>query len=187
MAIELILILLSPMQRKRHLAICGLSNWGTSRTVQHPHRYLLISSLGLLANSSTHLVYLLQSKPDAVSPWNASQEGVDAADWAQGFINVWKYPLPMLTAGSYAETFSDYPEWPNTDYLINTAYNETVKDAVKVYVGHLYAAPPGNNTLATEMNHAKTVSDLAVFADRVATAASVNRSFILGTPFISIR
>ncbi|KUL86952.1 hypothetical protein ZTR_05294 [Talaromyces verruculosus] len=90
-------------------------------------------------------------------------------------------PLPILTGGSYAVAYDDNPEWPNTDYLINTAYNDTVKAAVLVYVGHLYAAPPGNNTLATEMNHAKTVSDLAVFADRIATAASVNRSFILGT------
>ncbi|KAF3402328.1 Beta-glucuronidase [Talaromyces pinophilus] len=125
-------------------------------------------------------VYLWQNKSDAVSPWNASQEGADAADWAQGFIDVWQSPLRILTAGSYAVAYDDNPEWPNTDYLINTAYNDTVKAAVRVYVGHLYAAPPGNNTLATEMNHAKTVSDLAVFADRVATAASVNRSFILG-------
>lgn len=123
----------------------------------------------------------MQDKPDAVSPWNASQEGADAADWAQGFIDAWQSPLPILTAGSYAVAYTDNPEWPNTDYLIDTAYNDAVKAAVRVYVGHLYAAPPGNNTLATEMNHAKTVSDLSVYADRVATAASVNRSFILGT------
>lgn len=140
------------------------------------------------SNSQTSLVYLWQNKSDAVSPWNASQEGADAADWAQGFIDVWQSPLPILTAGSYAVAYDDNPEWPNTDYLINTAYNDTVKAAVLVYVGHLYAAPPGNNALATEMNHAKTVSDLAVFADRVATAASVNRSFILGTqyPFLPL-
>lgn len=96
---------------------------------------------------------------------------------------MWQSPLPILTAGSYGVAYADDPDWPNTDYLIDTAYNDTVKAAVRVYVGHLYAAPPGNNTLATEMNHAKTVSDLAVFADRVTTAASVNRSFILGTQY----
>ncbi|KAF3386922.1 hypothetical protein F1880_001326 [Penicillium rolfsii] len=125
-------------------------------------------------------VYLSQSKPDAISPWNASQEGADAADWAQGFMDLWKSPLPILTAGSYAVSFANNPKWPNTDYLINTAYNDSVKAAVKVYCGHLYAAPPENNTLATEMNHAKTVSDLAVFTDRVSVAASINRPFILG-------
>ncbi|KAH8701534.1 hypothetical protein BGW36DRAFT_445075 [Talaromyces proteolyticus] len=125
-------------------------------------------------------VYLMQDKPDAVSPWNASQEGADAANWAQGFINVWKPNSPILTAGSYAVAIADDPEWPNTDYLIHTAYNDTVKNAVKVYVGHLYAAPPGNTTLAMEMKHSKTVSDLAVFADRVSTAASAERPFILG-------
>ncbi|KAJ5475373.1 hypothetical protein N7539_008439 [Penicillium diatomitis] len=126
------------------------------------------------------IVYIWAHKPDAVSPWNASQEGLDAANWAQGFIDVWKSPLPILTAGSYAVAYADNPEWPNTDYLIHTAYNNTVKAAVKYYSGHLYAAPPGNNTLAIEMNHAKTVSDLAVLGERASTAASINSSYILG-------
>ncbi|KAF7713085.1 Beta-glucuronidase [Penicillium ucsense] len=125
-------------------------------------------------------VYIWAHKPDAVSPWNASQEGLDAANWAQGFIDVWKSPLPILTAGSYAVAYADNPEWPNTDYLIHTAYNNTVKAAVKYYSGHLYAAPPGNNTLAIEMNHARTVSDLAVLGERASTAASINSLYILG-------
>ncbi|KAJ5892275.1 uncharacterized protein N7473_008503 [Penicillium subrubescens] len=37
-------------------------------------------------------VYLWQNKADAVIPWNASQEGADAANWAQGFIDAWKSP-----------------------------------------------------------------------------------------------
>ncbi|OKO98752.1 hypothetical protein PENSUB_9003 [Penicillium subrubescens] len=69
--------------------------------------------------------YLWQNKADAVIPWNASQEGADAANWAQGFIDAWKSPLPILTAGSYAVSCANYNEWPNTDYLIDTAYNDT--------------------------------------------------------------
>lgn len=124
-------------------------------------------------------VFLLQNKPDAVSPWNASQEGADAANWAQGFIDIWGSPLPILTAGSYAVTLPQYPIWPNVDYLIDTAYNATVHAAVKVYSGHLYASSSATD-LATEMNHVQTVTDLAVLTESITTAESVDRSFILG-------
>lgn len=131
-------------------------------------------------------VFLLQNKPDAVSPWNASQEGADAANWAQGFIDIWGSPLPILTAGLYAVTLPQYPIWPNVDYLIDTAYNATVHAPVKVYSGHLYASSSATD-LATEMNHVQTVTDLAVFTESITTAESLDRSFILGKRYSDIR
>ncbi|KAL4931100.1 uncharacterized protein BDV17DRAFT_289095 [Aspergillus undulatus] len=125
-------------------------------------------------------VYSYWNKSIATPPWNASQEGEDAADWAQDFINTWKLPNPILTAGSYAANFPDTPTWPNVPYLIHTAFNETIKAAIKYYSGHLYAAPPNETDLAGEMNHAKTVADLSVFAESIEAAHSVGRPYILG-------
>ena len=131
-------------------------------------------------------VYLFDEKPDAVSPWNASQEGSDNAEWAQSFVNIWEGPLPILAAGSYALNYA-YP-WPSTDYLVEKAYNTTVKNATKVYSGHLYATSNGTS-LTADMNHVKTVTDLSVFIEKIATARSIHRPYILGkagylVPFI---
>lgn len=118
-------------------------------------------------------------QPIAVSPWNETQEGQSNADWAQGFIDIWPGRLPILLGGSYALPIEYVPDWPNTDYLITTAYNQTVKDAVKVYSGHLYALSNGT-TLAGEMNHVRTVEDVSNFVEKIATAKSVGKGYILG-------
>lgn len=120
------------------------------------------------------------NKSIVVPPWNASQEGESAADWAQELINIWEGPLPILTAGSYAVTIPSRPEWPNVPYLIERAFNESVKAGVKAYSGHLYAAPPNETDLAGEMNHAKTVADLSVFKESIALSHAEGRQFILG-------
>jgi hypothetical protein len=115
----------------------------------------------------------------AVAPWNATQEGADAADWAEAFRSIWKSPLPILSGGGYAVPIPLQPNWPNLKHLITVAYNTTVKAATKAYCGHLYAL--SNSTeMASEMNHAKTVDDLSHFVEQVALAKSINRKFILG-------
>ncbi|KAL3482979.1 hypothetical protein BJX62DRAFT_245344 [Aspergillus germanicus] len=124
-------------------------------------------------------VYNMWNKRIVVPPWNASQEGASAADWAQEFLNVWKQPLPILAAGSYAATIPSLPEWPNVPYLINTAFNDSVKAGVKTYSGHLYAAPPNETDLAGEMSHVKTVADLSVFNESIALSHGEGVPFIL--------
>ncbi|KAH6672089.1 hypothetical protein B0J14DRAFT_618426 [Halenospora varia] len=120
--------------------------------------------------------YLYQGKPVVVSPRNVTQEGADAASWAQGLIDVWEKPLPILAAGSYAGN-TEYPLYPSTQYLISTAYSATIRAATKWYSGHLYAS---RKNLDTEMNHNQTVSDLAVFFNKISAANAVGRDFILG-------
>lgn len=71
------------------------------------------------------------------------------------------------------------PNWPDTDYLINNAYNETIKAATKVYNTHLYALS-NETSLELEMNHAKTVADLSHFIGKIKTAKSVGRPYIIG-------
>ena len=126
-------------------------------------------------------VYNMWNKSIVIPPWNASQEGTSAADWAQDFLNTWEQPLPILAAGSYAATIPSQPEWPNIPYLIETAFNDTVKAGVKMYSGHLYASPPEGTDLADEMSHIKTVADLSVFNESIALSHSQGRPFILGT------
>ncbi|KAJ5374238.1 hypothetical protein N7517_006244 [Penicillium concentricum] len=117
--------------------------------------------------------------PAAVSPWRETQEGADAADWAQDFVNHWKKPLPILAGGGYAVPFEIVPEWPNLPYLINTAYNQTIKDATKFYNGHLYSLKNvTDNSLNVEMAHQRTVSDLNMLP--ISSAKSVNRPYVLG-------
>ncbi|KAH8901723.1 hypothetical protein GQ53DRAFT_790114 [Thozetella sp. PMI_491] len=117
-------------------------------------------------------------KPVAIPPWNESQEGADAADWAQDFANRWVSPLPILSGGAYAVPLQT-PDWPNLRYLITQAYNASVKAATKVYCGHLYAL--SNSTeLSSEMNHNRTVADLSYFTDYVSLAASLGREYIIG-------
>ncbi|KAL4767147.1 hypothetical protein BDW60DRAFT_220775 [Aspergillus nidulans var. acristatus] len=125
-------------------------------------------------------VYNMWNKTIVVPPWNASQEGASAADWAQGFINIWERPLPILAAGSYAATIPSMPDWPNIPYLIRMAFNDSVKASVKMYSGHLYAAPPNETDLAGEMGHVKTVADLSVFTESIALSHGEGRPFILG-------
>ncbi|KAH8656832.1 hypothetical protein BGZ61DRAFT_486482 [Ilyonectria robusta] len=125
------------------------------------------------------LYYSIWNKPIAVAPWNNSQEGGSAAEWAQAFINRWKSPLPILSAGAYAVPIPLYEDYPDTNYLINEAYNASVKAGTKSYCTHLYALSSGT-TLSTEMNHLRTVSDLSHFVDKIATAKSINRPYIIG-------
>lgn len=123
--------------------------------------------------------YVIWQKPVAVPPWNESQEGADNADWAQDFINIYKPERPILSGGGYAVPITLQPGWPNTNYLIAEAYNETIKKYTKFYNGHLYAL--SNSTiLAEEMAHSKTVADLSHFEDKIALAHSDGRPDILG-------
>lgn len=115
----------------------------------------------------------------AVAPWKETQEGANAADWAQDFINHWKTPLPILAGGGYAVPFEVVPPWPNLPYLIETAYNQTIKDATKFYNGHLYSLENATaNSLNVEMNHQRTVSDLNMLP--ISSDKSVNRPYVLG-------
>lgn len=118
-------------------------------------------------------------QPIAVEPWNETQEGQSNADWAQGFIDIWPGKQPILVGGSYAIPIPIVPNWPNTDYLITEAYNQTVKDAIKFYNGHLYALSNGT-TLEGEMNHVRTVADVSTFVEKIATARSVGKKYYLG-------
>lgn len=127
-------------------------------------------------------MYLDQNKPVSVSPWDASQEGTNQAEWDNGAINIWGTGSQFLAAGSYA--YTRYTPWPNTDYLIETAFDETIQNSIKVYSGHLYSLTGGD--LDTEMAHAKTVSDLSEFVEKIANASEVGRPFILGKLFLRI-
>ncbi|KAH6970316.1 hypothetical protein DER45DRAFT_623179, partial [Fusarium avenaceum] len=112
-------------------------------------------------------------------PWDNAKEGAHAANWAQAFIDVWKTPLPILAAGGYAIPFDLKPNWPNTDYLINHSYNKTIKAATKVYNTHLYTFS-NESILSGAMNHAVTVKDVSKFVEKVKTARSVGRPYIIG-------
>ncbi|KAM0206259.1 hypothetical protein ACHAQI_008359 [Fusarium lateritium] len=117
--------------------------------------------------------------PVAQAPWNETQEGFNAADWAQDFINHWNGPLPILAGGGYAIPFQIEPGWPNLPFLVNEAYNTTVKAATKVYNGHLYAfSNASSNDLDIEMAHQRTVDDLNLLP--ISTAKSVGRPYIIG-------
>lgn len=144
---------------------------------------LIVSGLSTGRNGNllipSLVYYSIWNKPIAVAPWNNSQEGGSAAEWAQAFINRWKSPLPILSAGAYAVPIPLYEDYPDTNYLINEAYNASVKAGTKSYCTHLYALSSGT-TLSTEMNHLRTVSDLSHFVDKIATAKSINRPYIIG-------
>ncbi|WAO88942.1 Glyco-hydro-79C domain-containing protein [Fusarium falciforme] len=138
-------------------------------------KYLWALELG----NEPDLFYKYWQYPVAEAPWNETQEAADAADWAQDFINHWKSPLPILAGGGYAIPFEIEPGWPNLPYLVNSAYNQTVKDATKVYNGHLYAfSNATGDDLAVEMTHQRTVDDLNLLP--ISTARSVGRPYILG-------
>ncbi|KAH6695971.1 hypothetical protein BKA61DRAFT_711299 [Leptodontidium sp. MPI-SDFR-AT-0119] len=112
-------------------------------------------------------------------PWTDVEEAAEQADWAQELINKWKSPLPILSAGVYAVSFQITATWPTTRYLIETAFNSTIKSAVKFYCNHLYTTTEGR-PLSDEMNHAATVRSLAPQIDSVAAAASVGNRHIIG-------
>ncbi len=123
--------------------------------------------------------YLFWNKPVAVAPWNETQEGQDAANLIQQFVDTWQEPLPMIAAGAYGIPYEYQPAWPNTDYLINEAFNDTVKGAVGRYCTHLYALAAGTS-LEADMAHTQTVLDVSLLVDKIAVAKSANRPFILG-------
>ncbi|KAG4284567.1 hypothetical protein FPRO06_08946 [Fusarium proliferatum] len=117
--------------------------------------------------------------PVAEAPWNETQEGSNAADWAQDFINHWKSPLPILAGGGYAIPFAIEPDWPNLPYLIEHSYNKTVKEATKVYNGHLYAFSNASaDDLGPEMKHQRVVQDLNLLP--ISSAKAAGRPYILG-------
>ncbi|CAF3525455.1 unnamed protein product [Fusarium graminearum] len=125
------------------------------------------------------LFYKYWKYPVAQAPWNETQEGANANEWAQDFANHWKSPLPILAGGGYAIPFQIEPGWPNLPYLVNEAYNKTVKAATKVYNGHLYAfSNVSENGLDIEMSHQRTVEDLNLLP--ISTARSVGRPYIIG-------
>lgn len=132
----------------------------------------------VLTINSTQVYLLLWNKPVAVTPWNDTQEGQDAADWIQQFIDTWGESLPKISAGAYAIPY-EYPAWPNTNHLINEAFNETVKSAVSRYCTHLYTLSEGTS-LAADMAHMQTVSDVSHFVEKIAAAKSEHRPYIIG-------
>lgn len=181
-----------PRARQACCSICGPSSWATSLMVSFLKAHAQVG-VGYLEAArvccapSTELtrlkptvVYLsIWNKPVATAPWDAAQEGADAADWAQDFANHWGSPLPILAGGVYAAPF-DQPAWPNLPHLVNEAYNASVKAATKVYCGHLYAL--SNSTeLSSEMNHARTAADLSKFVEYVRLTKAEGRDYILGT------
>ena len=133
----------------------------------------------LTMGTSPKVYYLFWNKPVAVAPWNETQEGYDAANWIQQFIDTWKTPLPMISAGAYGIPYPYQPDWPNTEFLINEAFNATVKGAVSRYCTHLYALADGSS-LAADMSHMQTAADVSLLVPKVAAAKSVNRPYILG-------
>lgn len=125
-------------------------------------------------------VYLdMWQHPVAVAPWNDTQEGADAADWAEDFAKTWEEPLPILAAGGYAIPFEFRPGWPNLPYLIDEAFNESVKAAIKEYNGHLYAfSNASENDLGYEMKHTRTVEDLNLLP--IADALNDGKPYVIG-------
>ena len=120
--------------------------------------------------------YLTDQRP---APWTQVEEGAEQADWAQGLIEIWKSPLPILSAGVYGVPYAVSPTWPTTQYLIRTAFNATIKLATTFYCNHLYRQGAGT-VLPNEMNHASTVSSIAPLKASVDAAASVGKRHILG-------
>ncbi|KAI8710732.1 Glyco-hydro-79C domain-containing protein [Fusarium sp. LHS14.1] len=135
---------------------------------------------GVELGNEPDLYYSTWSKPVATAPWNKTQEGGNQAEWFQAFLNMWDGPLPILTGGNYAVPIELYPAYPNTDYLIDTAFNATVQAGVKMYNTHLYALSSADAALSDEMNHAKTVSDLSNYVEKIAKAKSAGRPYIIG-------
>jgi hypothetical protein len=87
--------------------------------------------------------------------------------------------LPILAAGGYAIPFPYKPNWPNLPYLIDVAYNESVKAATKEYNGHLYAfSDADQNDLQHEMQHQRVVADLGVLP--IASALADGKPYIIG-------
>ncbi|KAJ8122812.1 hypothetical protein ONZ43_g1086 [Nemania bipapillata] len=126
------------------------------------------------------IYYSVWGKAVATPPWNMSQEGENQAEWSQVFLDAWGEPSPILSAGNYAVPIELMPAYPNTDYLINTAFNDSIKAGVKVYCTHSYALSGADSQLPDEMKHSKTVADLNNFVEKIATAKSAGRPYILG-------
>lgn len=125
------------------------------------------------------MYYKYWKYPVSEAPWNETQEGNNAADWAQDFINHWKSPLPILAGGGYAIPFEIEPDWPNLPYLIENSYNKTVKAGTKIYNGHLYAfSNATQDDLEPEMKHQRTVDDLNLLP--ISSAKAVGIPYILG-------
>lgn len=125
--------------------------------------------------------YFVWNKTIAVAPWNNSQEGNNQAEWSQTFIDVWGDDEdPILSAGTYAVPTPLYDNYPSTDYLIDEAFNSSVKTGVKMYCTHSYALSAESAQLPEEMNHAKTVADISTYVPKIAKAAADGRPYIIG-------
>ncbi|KAM0269440.1 hypothetical protein ACHAQH_009729 [Verticillium albo-atrum] len=117
--------------------------------------------------------------PIASAPWDEKQEGADAADWAQDFINRRNSSQPILAGGGYAIPIEYKAGWPNLPYLVDEAYNQTVHDGNRVYQSHLYAlADAAANGLVVEMQHMRTSDDLNTLP--ISSARSHGKPYILG-------
>ncbi|KAJ8130419.1 hypothetical protein O1611_g3210 [Lasiodiplodia mahajangana] len=126
------------------------------------------------------LYYSTWGKPVATPPWNESQEGENQAQWSQAFLDAWGETSPILSAGNYALPIELTEAYPNTDYLINVAFNGSIKAGVKAYCTHAYALSGQDAELPDEMKHSKTVADMANYVDKIAAAKSVGRPYIIG-------
>lgn len=124
-------------------------------------------------------MYLTWQQPIAIAPWNESQEGNSNADWAQSFIDIWPDKEPILFGPSYAVPIPLSPAWPNTNYLLNEVYNQSIKDVMKIYSGHLYALSNGTE-LGSEMSHSRTASDVSTFSSQITSASAAGRDYVLG-------
>ncbi|KAH8694363.1 hypothetical protein BGZ61DRAFT_352180 [Ilyonectria robusta] len=135
---------------------------------------------GIELGNEPDLYYSVWNKSVATAPWNETQEGDNQAEWFQALLDMWDGPVPILSGGNYAVPIELAPAYPNTNYLINTAFNSSVQAGVKMYCTHLYALSAQDALLSSEMNHAKTVADLSNFVDKIAKAKTVGRPYIIG-------
>ncbi|KAH9892094.1 hypothetical protein F4778DRAFT_750800 [Xylariomycetidae sp. FL2044] len=135
---------------------------------------------GIELGNEPDLYYSMWNKSVATPPWNESQEGANQAEWSQALIDLWGEPEPILSGGNYAVPIALAPAYPNTDYLIESAFNASVKAGVKVYCTHSYALSGQDALLPGEMNHVKTVVDLSNYTEKIATSQAAGRPYIFG-------
>ncbi|KAH8894279.1 hypothetical protein GQ53DRAFT_780328 [Thozetella sp. PMI_491] len=135
---------------------------------------------GVELGNEPDLYYSVWNKKVAIPPWNETQEGDNQAEWFQAFLDIWGDPAPILSGGNYAVPIELAPAYPNTNYLIDTAFNSSVRAGVKMYCTHLYALSAQDALLSEEMNHVKTVADLSNFVDKIGKAKAVGRPYIIG-------
>lgn len=70
--------------------------------------------------------------------------------------------------------------YPSTDYLIDAAFNASVKNGVKMYCTHSYALSAESAGLPEEMDHARTVADISNYPPKIIKATAYGRPYIIG-------